>query len=254
MQLILIHPILQAFDTNRNLSAIESLVVSKKSLIRPDDIVLLPEHFTSDDNKETYLKFIKGLAISADCTVVGGSHHRQVNGKQINIGNVVDASGKEIGSYSKLRPYFNEQQYVTPGEIFGEMNINGKNFLILICADFWFSDIVFRAQALPDVILVPSLSVSRKPTADYSRSLWRHLAITRAYEFGVYVGISDWHENSSLPKYRTCGVGGFADPTLLKPEKFFQPITDEGVSIFNIDFEKLDAFRADRRMRGFFWK
>ena len=254
MHLILLHPTLRVLDSQGNLAAIEALVTNIAGKIHQDDILLLPEHFTFEDDKESYLHHLQKLARSTGCTIVGGSHHRQVNGKLINVGNVVDSNGKEIGSYSKLRPYFNEQNHVSPGEKFGELTIGGKNFLVIICADFWYSDILLRASVQPDVVLVPSLSVSRKPSAEYSRSLWYHLAVMRAYEFGVYVGISDWDENSSLPKYRTCGVGGFADPTALDPVKFFQPISQKGISIFNLDFEALEGFRADRRMRGFFWK
>jgi predicted amidohydrolase len=254
MNLVLLQPILSAFKTQGNLKVIESLLEKIAGRIQQDDIVLLPEHFTFDDDKESYVAFLRTLARTAGCTIVGGSHHRDVNGKRINIGNVIDAHGNEIGSYEKLRPYFNEQNHVVPGERFGELRINGKNVLIVICADFWYSDILLKATVLPDIILVPSLSVSRKPAAEYSRSLWHHLAISRAYEFGVYVGISDWGEDSSLPTHRTCGVGGFANPTLVKPGEFFQPISQEGISMFTLDFNALDQFRADRRMRGFFWK
>ena len=254
MNLVLLQPTLGASTTRGNLTAIESLIGTVAGTIQPEDIVLLPEHFTFDDDRESYLAYLRKLARVAGCTIVGGSHHRNVNGKRINTGNVVDAQGRETGSYSKLRPYFTEQQHVVPGETFEELCINGKNVLIVICADFWYSDILLKAKVLPDILLVPSLSVSRKPDAVYSRSLWRHLAVSRAYEFGVYVGISDWGENSSLPAHRTCGVGGFADPTAVNEEKFFRPISEEGISVFNLDFNALDRFREDRRMRGFFWK
>ena len=254
MKLVLLQPKLSAFQTQKNAHAIEALVSLSGETTNPGDIILLPEHFTFDDDAETYVTFLRKLASIAGCTIVGGSHHRSVNGRRINIGNVIDASGNEIGTYSKLRPYFNEQNHVSPGEHFGEIRINGTNVLIVICADFWYSDILLRATVLPDVVLVPSLSVSRKPDAAYSRSLWYHLAISRAYEFGVYVGISDWSEDSSLPEHHTCGVGGFADPTAVDPQKLFQPISNEGASIFHLDFERLDKFRTDRRMRGFFWK
>ena len=254
MRLVLINPALKAYDSSGNCSAIESLIVNHKHQIRPDDIILLPEHYTFDDHKESYLQFIQKLAVTAGCTVVGGSHHRFESGKRVNAGNIVDASGNVIAQYTKLRPYFDELKHIFPGDAFGEVTINGKNILILICADFWYSDLILSAKQLPDVILIPSLSVSRKPTPEYSRSLWHHLAITRAYEFGAYIGISDWSEHSSLPKLRTCGVGGFADPTSVQPEKFFQPIDESGISMFNLDFEALEKFREDRRMRGFYWK
>jgi predicted amidohydrolase len=254
MNLVLINPTLRAFDDRHNLNEIERLVTYKRIQFSPDDILLLPEHFTSNDNAESYAEYISKLAGIAGCTVVGGSHHRTLNGKRMNMGCVIDSRGTELGVYTKLRPYFNEQKHVVPGDRVGDIDINGKNFLILICADFWYSDILLNATRLPDVVLVPSLSVSRKPNADYSRTLWTHLAITRAYEFGVFVGISDWSENSRLPKNRTCGVSGLADPTQLDPEKFFTPVSQEGISFFPLDFAALNAFRDDRKMRGFFWK
>ena len=126
--------------------------------------------------------------------------------------------------------------------------------LVLICADFWFADVFLRAGALPDLVLVPALSVTRKPTPDYSRTLWRHLAVARAYEFGCYVGISDWGYPSELPVLFASGVAGFADPTLIEPERLFQPVGEAAIRAYPIDFLALDAFRKDREARGFFWK
>jgi len=254
MKLILLQPTLGARETLTNLDTIEALVSKAVGQVTTEDVVLLPERFTFDDDAVAYETYIRKLATMAGCTVVGGSHHRRVNGKLVNIGCAADAQGNVLGTYAKLRPYFNEQNHVSPGDRFGDFQINGRNFLVLICADFWYSDIILKATKLPDVILVPSLSVSRKPKPEYSRSLWRHLAITRAYEFGVFIGISDWSEDSHLPKNRTCGVGGLADPTALNPNIFFQPISEEGVSIYSLNFEALEAFRQDRRQRGFFWR
>jgi len=46
-------------------------------------------------------------------------------------------------------------------------------------------------------------------------------------------------------------VSGFADPTPSDPEQLFRPIEDR--ALIELDFSRLDAFRADRRARGFFW-
>jgi predicted amidohydrolase len=129
--------------------------------------------------------------------------------------------------------------------------VAGRRLLVLVCADFWFSDVFYRAAALPDLILVPAFSVSRKPTPDYSRALWRHLAVTRAYEFGAYVGISDWMHTNEWPT--ASGVSGFADPTVIEPDALFVPTGGE-VRAYELDWTALDAFRADRMSRGFFWK
>jgi len=207
-----------------------------------------------EGDREKYREYIRILAKKAGCTIVGGSHHENVNGTIMIAGCVMNKEGVEIGAYSKLRPYFVELKKVTPGTRLCELDINGRKVIILICADFWYSDLLQSVLTIPDIILIPSLSVSRKPGPEYSRSLWKHLAISRAYEFGVYVGISDWNEKSVLPGYRTCGVGGFADPTQTDPDKLFTPISGEGISFFTPDFERLEAFREDRRMRGFYWK
>jgi len=140
------------------------------------------------------------------------------------------------------------------GDSFGEFSVGGRNVLVLVCADFWYSDLILKAEAAPDIILVPALSVSRKPDPYYSRALWRHLAVTRAYEFGAYVGISDWDEGSVLPKYRTSGVAGLADPVMTVPGNFFSAVDAGGAGIYELDFTAIEAFREDRRMRGFFWK
>src|SRR5262245_22708863 len=210
MNVVLIQPILRAFDDRHNLETIGSLVRSAAGRTSRDDILLLPEHFTSESDPETYVEYIRSLALMSGCTVVGGSHHRLGAGQKINTGTVISPEGKLLGTYTKLRPYFNELKHVVPGDVFGEFEINGLRVLVFVCADFWYSDLLLRATVQPDLILVPSLSVSRKPSPVYSRELWHHLAITRAYEFGACIGISDWHENSVLPSYRTCSVGGFA--------------------------------------------
>ena len=254
MKLFLIQPTLRAHDSQFNLEEIEALIASRKDEITCEDIILLPERFTFEHEVASYRDFLKRLVKISRCTIVGGSQHGLMDGTLVNTGIIVDGSGNELGSYSKLRPYFNEKDHVSPAELIGEFSISDKSILVLICADFWYSDILLRVTKLPDIILVPALSVSRKSDPEYSRSLWRHLAISRAYEFGAFVGISDWSADSVLPKYRTCGVGGLADPTQLDPAKFFQKISTDGVSIFNLDFDALEAFRADRRMRGFFWK
>jgi predicted amidohydrolase len=262
MRLILLQPVLAAPDDPGNREAIRRIIKSPLPgpgggpSLRPaaDDLLLLPEHFVFSDDPRAYDDFVAEMAALAGCTVVGGSHHRKAGGKKVNYGAVVGPDGTRIAEYSKLRPYFDEQNHVVPGESFGEFRINGKNVLVLVCADFWYSDLILRAKAAPDLILVPALSVSRKPDPYYSRALWRHLAVARAYEFGAYVGISDWDESSSLPKYRTSGVAGLADPVTTNPGKFFTSVDAGGATVFDLDFPSIEAFREDRRMRGFFWK
>jgi predicted amidohydrolase len=254
MRLILVQPVLRADPRADNTGVVLASV--RGAGVRPDvdDVLLLPEHWTAEASASRYGEQVRRLADALGCHVVGGSQHESRDGGAVNAGMVCGPDGVCIGRYEKLRPYATERTVVRPGSRLGEVEIAGRRFLVLVCADFWFADLIHGVAALPDVVLVPALSVSRKPTPAYSRALWRHLAVARAYEYGVYVGVSDWAPASELPQLRASGVGGFADPTATDPDALFVPVGHAAVSVHTLDFDRLAAFRADRRQRGFFWK
>jgi hypothetical protein len=253
MRLILTQPKLTYDFHGDNVGIVDRMMIPYEGRFDADDIVVLPEHFDLRESRAQYERTIADLSRHLGCHVVGGSHHEQRDGRRVNSGIVTNPSGEVIASYEKLRPYASERGYVQQGESFGEVRIGGHPVLILICADFWFSDVFYRARELPDLVLVPALSVTRKPTPLYSRTLWAHLAVARAYEFGAYVGVSDWAhvEESKLPP--PSGVGGFADPTTAEPLALYQPIQGQ-VHVYDLDWQALTAFREDRMSRGFFWK
>jgi hypothetical protein len=131
--------------------------------------------------------------------------------------------------------------------------VGGRRALVVVCADFWFSDVLQRVEALPDIILVPACSVTRKPSPRFARALWRYMAVARAYEFGAFVGISDWALGSALPR-APGAVAGFADPTSTEPRELFTPVGRGGLAAHALDFDALERFRADRADRGFLWR
>jgi predicted amidohydrolase len=253
MKLILVQPQLGVAPEADNVRVIRAAIESGRIEVEREDIVLLPECVDRRGSAEAYQRDMSGLARALRCHVVGGSYHAPTPTGRINTGLAFDPGGQVIGRYDKLRPYATERDYVQPGSVLGELTIAERRVLVLVCSDFWFADLVQRAAQPPDVILVPALSVSRKPSPRYSRSLWRHLAVARAYEFGVYVGISDWGYPSELPLLCASGVGGFADPTTTRPEALFSPIGTRSVAAHRLDLRALDAFRRDRTSRGFFW-
>jgi predicted amidohydrolase len=254
MRLLLTQPQLRAFDNAHSIESVDRILDAVPNGLRSDDIVLLPEHTFFVQTEEEYLGIIQPLAKGYGCHVVGGSYHEISGEVKRNTGSVVAPDGGVLGSFDKLRPYSEERSRVNPGERLGEFRIGDVTVLVLICADFWFSDLFMQAEALPDLVLVPALSVTRKATPDYSRSLWRHLAISRAYEFGVFVGISDWGYPSKLPKHITSGVGGFADTTGVDPSGFYRATGDAELQVIEPDFAALETFRKDRGDRGFYWK
>jgi predicted amidohydrolase len=254
MRLVLIEPTLDhvpdANNAGRVLDALESSAVACEW----QDVLVLPERFHLSTDKRRYLEDVRRIARAAGCHVIGGSHHEAREDGTVNAGVAVDPDGAIIGTYEKVRPYAAERQWVRPGTHAGALTIAGRIVLVLVCADFWYVDLALRAPEAPDLIVVPALSVSRKATPDYSRALWRHLCIARAYELGAFVGVSDWAVDSSLPVLSASGVSGFADPTVIDPDGFFVPVAPARARTFALDFEALAAFRADRAARGFFWK
>jgi predicted amidohydrolase len=251
MKLVLVEPALSFEAGADNLDVVSRLLAPFAPDLGADDLVLLPEHFDLRGSRAEYEAGICGLSRRLGCHVVGGSHHEDRDGGHVNVGIVADGRGEVLGSYEKLRPYAEERSRVQGGAGFGEFRIGGRAILVLICADFWFSDVFYRATALPDLILVPAFSVSRKPTPDYSRALWRHLSVARAYEFGTYVGISDW---AHVPgRLSASGVAGFADPTTADPGALFSPVGGTA-RLYDLDWAALETFRRDRVDRGFFWK
>src|SRR5437660_6843629 len=251
MRLLLVQPRLGAAPDADNLEIIRGLVRSSATPLA-DDVLLLPEHVVPGGPADAYERAVGDLARTLGCHVVGGSHH-QLEGS-VNAGVACGPDGAVVGRYEKVRPYAREREYVRPGRCLGELVIAGRRILVLLCADFWFADVILGASALPDLLLVPALSVTRKPTPEYSRALWRHLAVARAYEYGVYVGISDWAHDSDLPLLPAAGVAGLADPTVTEPERLFRPLGASPLAVHELDFERLEDFRHDRRSRGFFWK
>jgi len=254
MKLILVQPQLRFSQDADNLRTIRTEIDSKRLTFAADDIVLLPEAVLGGGAGECYARDLSSLACTLGCHVVGGSRRETLEGGPVNAGLVFAPDGNVVGRYEKRRPYADERQHVQPGQALGEFVIADRAVLVLICSDFWFADLFQRATRLPDLVLVAALSVTRKPAPDYSRALWRHLAVARAYEFGVYVGISDWGYPSELPGTFPCGVGGFADPTTTVPEKLFAPMGGASIAVHPIDFAALEDFRRDRAARGFFWR
>lgn len=249
MKLLLVNPVLVAGAREANLATLRGLLTPFRGRLGPGDLALLPEHhyFGAWD---AYVADMSDLAVWLGSMLVAGSTHRRLGATRVNTGAVFSSTGAQVTLFEKLRPYAAEREHVSPGTARGSLEVEGRRVALMICADFWFTDL-FVSQPMPDLVLVPALSVTRKPTPEYSRTLWRHTAVARAYEYGVFVGISDWGAESQLPIQRTSGVSGFADPTATDPERLFRNVAD--AELIELDFSRLDAFRADRRARGFFW-
>lgn len=251
MRLVLVQPTLSHLPDGDNMATLRSALDSVRA--GTGDIVLLPERCYLGTERQAYERAMTSLAKELSCTLVAGSQHWLEGSSRVHRGIVVQPDGSVLGEFHKLRPYSDERNWVDPGTIRGEFEIDGRRVLVLICADFWFSDLLLATRTQPDLILVPALSVSRKHAPAYSKALWQHLAVTRAYELGAFVGVSDWAHDSTLPVLKASGVSGFADPTQEHADALFAPLDSAVARAFDLDFAALERFRDDRRGRGFFW-
>ncbi|MGH9195198.1 MAG: carbon-nitrogen hydrolase family protein, partial [Acidimicrobiia bacterium] len=218
----------------------------------PSDVVVVPELAGAELSRGNYLKSVRGVARSLGSWVVGGSHHHRRNSRTINCGVVVDPAGSVVAEYEKLNPYGIEGAFgVSRGELTGSFDLNGSKVLVLLCADFWFSANFAQAQALPDLVLVPTFSITQRTSPRPAKSLWKHMAISRSYEFAAYVGISDWAMSCTYHGQKSSGVAGLANPRPKDGRGFFEAMSSKRIALFTMDFARLHSLRENRRDRGF---
>jgi predicted amidohydrolase len=240
-------------ESAANFDAARNAVLESGVEPGPGDLLVLPELIGFRSTRAHYQAQVIDLARGLGCHVVGGSHtgdrEGESRGGRVNGGLAVSPTGVVLGSYEKRHPYGGASD-AQPGSPRPPFTIAGRTVRVLVCADFWYADLWLEAPGV-DLVLVPALSVSRKRSPDYARQLWRHMAVSRAYEFCAFVGISDFASGWPGPDHGASGVAGLADPTGIDPAAFFRTVGPAGVMVHPLDFGALDALRIDRGKRGF---
>ncbi len=240
-------------DFRKNFDAVIRIVESSQSRFSSEDVLLLPELVGGESAREQYESFTSDLARGLGCYVVAGSHHDGKRERRINRGAVADPTGAIVSRYDKLRPYGIESQLgIGPGSATGNFDIAGCRVLVLVCADFWYSGVFLSLlNPRPDLILVPTFSISLRDSPRAARPLWRSMAVSRAYEFGVYVGISDWAYPSEYHGLKSSSVAGLADPRPREHDGFFSRLGRRSVAGYPVDLDRLREFREHRESRAF---
>jgi hypothetical protein len=77
------------------------------------------------------------------------------------------------------------------------------------------------------------------------------MAVSRSYEFGVYVGISDWRHPSEYHGLKSSSVVGLADPRPHANNGFFLSIGRRGIYRYTLDIDRLRELRQHRLHQGF---
>lgn len=218
----------------------------------PVDLVVLPELIGAESSRAEYEMLVSRLAVRLGCHVVGGSHHRWSDGVLTNCGAVANAGGEIILTFEKQHPYGSEVALgVSGGSALASFAVAGRRVLPVICSDVWFSELFLDDCVLPDLMVVPTFSISQRPAPDSAQALWSHMAVARAYEFATYVGVSDWAHPSLYRGLASSGVAGLADPRPLDRRSFFRPLAGVAARCFDLDFQRLAGLRRSRIDRGF---
>ena len=240
-------------DFRINFERVSRLLDGVRSGFSPGDVLVLPELVGGESGRSEYEAFTTELACRLGCYVVAGSHHEKRKGKRINCGVVADPGGKIISRYEKFRPYGIESKFgIAPGSITGRFEVGGCRVLVLICADFWYSEFFLsRLKPRPDLILVPTFSISLRASPRAARSLWRSMAVSRAYEFGVYVGISDWAYPCDYHGLKSSSVAGLADPRPQNHGGFFSKVGRRSILAHTLDLNRLRELREHRATHAF---
>jgi omega-amidase len=239
-------------DGDRNLDAIRAALDATPDAIQPGDLLVLPELVGASMDHARYLRRIQDTARALGVWVVGGSHHHSTRGRTVNTGAVAGPDGDLVATYDKHHPYgVDTEGGVDPGDRLGAFEVRGRQVLVLICADFWHSALLHTTDLRPDVIAVPSFSVSRLRPPTPARVIWRHMAISRAYEFGAYVAISDWATSATFAGDPSAGAAGIAHPYPGAGQRLFEPLGRRRIARRRLDVAVTDHLRDDRANRRF---
>lgn len=77
--------------------------------------------------------------------------------------------------------------------------------------------------------------------------MWR----LRAYEFAVFVGISEWAYPVAWRGRPSSDVAGFAHPNPIEVAGLYRALGQRRVRAFELDMAALPDLRANRNQRGF---
>jgi predicted amidohydrolase len=242
-------------NARQNFDTVSRLADRHRDVITVADVLILPELIGCEASDTIYERCVRSLARSLGCYLVGGTHHVRRHGSLINCGLVADSTGGIVAEYEKMRPYGVETRLgVHPGKCVGTFVAAGRTLSVLVCADFWYSSVFHDLEDPPDVVLVPTFSVTQRASPRASQALWKHMAVARAYEFAVYVGISDWSSACTYDGQRSSAVAGLANPRPGDGRAFFSRLGGKPLALHALDFERLEALRGNRESRGFPWR
>jgi len=253
LEVTLVQPRSWSPDGEANFADVARLLRSLPPNERVPAVVVLPELIGSSMPRDDYADAVGEVARRLGRWVVGGSHHWVTPTTTRNAGVVADPAGQVVATYEKQNPYGSERaDGVSEGDGPAVFDAGGVSVAAVICADFWHSECIHALDPHPDVIAVSSFSISRGRAPGAAKELWRHLAVTRAWEHGVHVGISDWSAASVYGDLHATGLAASVSPAPARPDGFVTALGNRRLRTVCVDIERLRTFRADQHGNGMF--
>jgi hypothetical protein len=100
MKLVLTQLVSRSEDINQNFETLLQYVEKADGKIVGADLCVLPELIGASSSAEHYESWVRTLAKTLDCVVVGGSHHEQRGQTLVNCGVVATPAGDIIATRS----------------------------------------------------------------------------------------------------------------------------------------------------------
>ena len=160
--------------------------------------------------------------------------------------------GSVQAEYEKQKPIAVESVLgIVPGVTGGSFRFGGHNALALICADFCYSKCYTGLPTDPDLVVVPTFSLSQRSSPRAAKAWWFHMAVSRAYAHGTHVAISDWSVASTYHGERASGVASFVEPRPPSSTPVLTRLGNRQIGAFSMSLSRLEALRPDRNQRSF---
>ena len=230
-------------NTAANFERVRALLTGRPP--RPLSLVVLPEMFSvgftmnveavGEAEGGATESFLRELARSYGCYVVGGLVERTASGKGRNVALALSPTGEILGRYAKLHPfsYAGETEHFEPGGEIVTFDWEGLSTAPFICYDVRFPEIYRLAMRRGARLF---LTIANFPSSRVNH--WTTLLIARAIENQAYV--AGVNRSGSDPNASYPGSSIVVDP---KGEIIAQAGAGEEVLVAEIDPNTLARYR-----------
>jgi len=208
MKVALIQMDVAAGQPERNFAHAAELI--EQAAAEKPDVIVLPEmwntgydwsqadHIADVDGRQTR-QLLSTMARRHDVHIIGGSvmYRDSQTGQTFNTMLVMDRSGQEVARYDKIHLFrlMDEHRYLSAGNSFQTVDINGVTVGVMICYDLHFPQLSRKLAHMGAHVLV---NVAQWPTPRVNH--WQTLLRARAIENQVFmIGVNRVGESLGTP-------------------------------------------------------